>query len=248
MRNGREMEKETEREMESGAGREAERTEGMRKAKRAGKARRAAVFAGMTLMLAMFSGCGESKQAVNEPEVKAASIDTGESEEVKTTGTDTTENGKEGENGASGQPEAGAGNSAGQDSGSQSDAGLENNASTDTGAAQQSGSDTQASDKVIGNIKSIGDNSVVISRAFEEASNILVSPAGDNEVLVTVFVSDATTYEVHTVKNGGVNGDADVEREEGSFSDCKENVQIDVFGSWDGDDFNAVSIIIYHFV
>lgn len=244
MRNGREMEKETEREMESGAGRTRER----KKAKRAGKARRAAVFAGMTLMLAMFSGCGEAKQAVNEPEVKAASIDMGESEEVKTTGIDTTENGKEGENGASGQPEAGAGNGAGQDSGSQSDAGLENSASTDTGAAQQSGSDTQASDNVIGSIKSIGNNSVVISRAFEEASDMLVMPAGDNEVLVTVFVSDATTYEVHTVKNGGVNGDADVEREEGSFSDCKENVQIDVFGSWDGDDFNAVSIIIYHFV
>lgn len=232
MRNGRGMEKETERRMESKAEREAERTEGMRKAKRAGKARRAAVFAGMTLILTMLSGCGESKQAVNEPEVKAASIDTGESEEVKTTGIDTTENGKEGENGASGQPEAGAGNG-------------EN---TDVGAAQQSGSDTQASDNVIGSIKSIGNNSVVISRAFEEASDMLVMPAGDNEVLVTVFVSDATTYEVHTVKNGGVNGDADVEREEGSFSDCKENVQIDVFGSWDGDDFNAVSIIIYHFV
>lgn len=116
--------------------------------------------------------------------------------------------------------------------------------------AEVADSNSQNAQKLIGSVKSIGENSIVISRAFEETSNILVAP-GDgspDEVFVTVICSDDTEYEVRNVKNGGVNGDSDVDKKSGSFSDIAESAHVDIIGNYKEADFYAAKIIIYHFI
>lgn len=237
--------RETESKKEIGKVRETGKIRTTRKA-----SKMTAALSGMALAIMMLSGCGKSDAVVEEPEV--ISVDTPQRDTAEEdNGTQQPEGGSE----KDAQQNADAQNGKEQNNNSQTDPEAENenkepetesngnSVNTETGDAQES-------DKLIGKIKSIGDNNIVISRSFEEASNVLVAPAdgSPDEVLVTISVSDATTYEVKTVKNGGVNGDADVENSEGSFSDCEENVNIDAYGSYEGNVFHAVKIIIYHFV
>lgn len=101
-----------------------------------------------------------------------------------------------------------------------------------------------------GSIKSIEENGFVIRQAFEEGEDVLVQPGEGSldEVLIWVNVSESTLYEVKTVKNSGVNGDADVERREGSFSDLKENVSVSMSGYYEGEIFHAEEICMMLFV
>ncbi len=121
--------------------------------------------------------------------------------------------------------------------------------------AGESGAEAQSLEKVTGNVKSIGDQDIVIRRSFEESSNgtdmdILVAPAegSADEELLTVLVLETTRYEVHTVKNGGVNGDADVETREGSLADLKEKAVVNIYGNFEGENFLAQQVIIFYFV
>lgn len=121
--------------------------------------------------------------------------------------------------------------------------------------AGESGTEAQSLEKVAGNVKSIGDQDIVICRSFEESSNgtdmdILVAPAegSADEELLTVLVLETTRYEVHTVKNGGVNGDADVETREGSLADLKEKAAVNIWGNFEGENFLAQQVIILYFV
>ena len=121
--------------------------------------------------------------------------------------------------------------------------------------AGESGAEAQSLEKVTGNVKSIGDQDIVIRRSFEESSNgtdmdILVAPAegSADEELLTVLVLETTRYEVHTVKNGGVNGDADVEAREGSLADLKEKAAVNIWGNFEGENFLAQQVIIFYFV
>lgn len=121
--------------------------------------------------------------------------------------------------------------------------------------AGESGAEAQSLEKVTGNVKSIGDQDIVICRSFEESSNgtdmdILVAPAegSADEELLTVLVLETTRYEVHTVKNGGVNGDADVETREGSLADLKEKAVVNIWGNFEGENFLAQQVIIFYFV
>lgn len=111
-------------------------------------------------------------------------------------------------------------------------------------------SNAQESEKLIGTVKSIGENSIVISRAFEVASDILVEPGegSPDEALVTIACSINTKYEVWSVKNGGVNGDSDVDKKAGSFSDITESANVNIIGKFEGDSFYAEHIIIYYFI
>ena len=118
--------------------------------------------------------------------------------------------------------------------------------------AGESGAEAQSLEKVTGNVKSIGDQDIVIRRSFEESSNgtdmdILVAPAegSADEELLTVLVLETTRYEVHTVKNGGVNGDADVETREGSLADLKEKAAVNIWGNFEGENFLAQQVIIF---
>lgn len=106
----------------------------------------------------------------------------------------------------------------------------------------------QSASELDGIIESIGDNSVVINETFHPSENEAVSYQGSEKVLVTVYFSEETEFEVWTVKNGGVNGDNDIEKRQGTFSDLKQDVDINMTGNYEGNDFHAKHVIIYHFV
>ena len=100
-----------------------------------------------------------------------------------------------------------------------------------------------------GSVESIADNSVIINKTFHPSANISVTYEDTSEkVLVTVYFSEETEFEIWTVKNGGVNGDTDVEKRQGSFSDLKQDAHIAMTGSYDGNDFHADQVIIYSYV
>ncbi len=123
----------------------------------------------------------------------------------------------------------------------QSDDSVENG---DSSTSQADDAQLESDSELDGNIESIGDNSVTISKTLHPSENLAVS---SNE-LVTVYFSEETEYEIRTVKNGGVNGDADVEKRQGAFSDLNLGASINMTGSYDGSDFNADYVIIYNFV
>lgn len=104
-----------------------------------------------------------------------------------------------------------------------------------------------------GNVKSIGEDSMVVSKIFtytEDGEDMAVSYAegSPDEVLITVYFSEDTEYIVRTVKNGGVNGDSDVEDRSGALSDIQERNSVLMNGSYEGEDFHAVRVVIYNFV
>ena len=130
----------------------------------------------------------------------------------------------------------------------------EKSASEQEGSLGQAEKGEQSLETIYGTVKSIGDGSIVISRAFEVESDepdagIMVAAAegSADEVLVTVYTSENTKYEVHTVKNGGVNGADDVESRAADWSDIKDGASVDMIGNWEGADFRAEKIIIYYF-
>lgn len=108
---------------------------------------------------------------------------------------------------------------------------------------------SQSDSELDGSIESIADNSMIINKTFHPSANVSVSYGDASEkVLVTVYFSEETEFEVWTVKNGGVNGETDAEKRQGTFSDLKQDANVDITGSYDGNDFYAKHIIIYNFV
>lgn len=137
------------------------------------------------------------------------------------------------------QPDDSVGNGDSQENNNEDIAQKSNSTQTQTDDVQQ-----QSVSKLDGYIESIGDNSVTISKTLHPSENLAVS---SNE-LVTVYFSEKTEFEVWTVKNGGVNGDADTEKRQAAFSDLNLGADINMTGSYDGNDFNADYVIIYNFV
>lgn len=119
-----------------------------------------------------------------------------------------------------------------------------------TDSASDTAQRERETETLTGSVSSIGKGSMVISQSFEEEGGVLVAPAdgSPDQVLVTVRISEETQYEVKTVKNGGVNGDADVEKTSGSFSDLEQDLTVDLMGYYDGEEFAAQKICIYRFV
>lgn len=81
---------------------------------------------------------------------------------------------------------------------------------------------------------------------------VMVSSADEsgNETLVTVNFTEDMKWELHTVKNSGINGDADVTISEASFSDLKEGVSVKMTGYYvtEEKEFTADKVVIYCFV
>lgn len=110
----------------------------------------------------------------------------------------------------------------------------------------------QAQTELEGDVRSIGEDSMVVSKIFtytEDGEDIAVSYAEESPdaILITIYFSENTKFIVRTVKNGGVNGDADVENRAGTFSDIQEGKTVRMTGSYEGEDFRAEQVIIYQF-
>ena len=100
-----------------------------------------------------------------------------------------------------------------------------------------------------GDIESIGDNSVVINEVFHPSDNVSVSyESAEEKVLITVYFSEETKFEVWTIKNGGVNGDADIEKRQGTFSDLEQDTYVSMTGSYSENDFHAKQVIIHYYI
>lgn len=125
----------------------------------------------------------------------------------------------------------------------------EGSISEESADKQSDNTQSQSDSELDGDIESIADNSVIINKIFHPSENTSVSYTDDSDkVLVTVYFSEKTEFEVWTVKNSGVNGDADTEKRQGTFSDLKQGAHINMTGSYEGNDFHARYVIIYDFV
>lgn len=114
-------------------------------------------------------------------------------------------------------------------------------------------SDTELS----GDVKSIGEDSMTVSEIHNyveedqgKAAEVGVSYAigSPDDELITVYFSENTQFIIRNVKNGGVNGDSDVEDEAGSVSNIQEGKTVNMTGSYEGADFYADQVIIYNFI
>ena len=133
---------------------------------------------------------------------------------------------------------------------------LNNPDQSDTASAPQNAFAPQSDSELDGTVKTTGTDSFVVSQSFtmpsenSESSEIMVAPAegSEDEVLITVHTPGDTAYFIHTVKNGGKNGDSDVEKTDAGFGDIQEKVSVNAKGHYEDGDFWADSIIIYRFV
>lgn len=122
-----------------------------------------------------------------------------------------------------------------------------NQANADSNQPSQAQESMKEDTEWEGVVESIGNNSIVASKIAVEDDKVAVY-AYDSDEKVTVYFSAETIYEIQTVKNGGVNGDADVEKQQGAFSDIREQSSVTLTGSYQGDDFYAEHVVIYQFV
>ncbi len=106
-----------------------------------------------------------------------------------------------------------------------------------------------------GNVRGIGDNGIVIIKVkteeLEDGVSLAIQPASGNETAedyVDVNFTDDTTFELHVVKNGGVNPDEDVTVKEASISDIVGDMSVTLEGYYDGEIFVAGKVVLYEFV
>jgi len=121
------------------------------------------------------------------------------------------------------------------------------------GKTDDASDNVQDETELEGDVRSIGEDSMVVSKIFtytEDGKDMAVSYVGEgpDAELITIYFSENTEFIVRTVKNGGVNGDADVEDEAGAFSDIQEGRTVRMTGVYEGEDFRAEQVIIYNFI
>lgn len=98
-----------------------------------------------------------------------------------------------------------------------------------------------------GKVRSVGENSVVISKIFVEESEdgnssiVFLPGEGDREEeLVKVKFTDDTKFYHWTIKSGG----GDIDMRDSSFSEISVNSGLEMNGHYEGDTFVAAKVII----
>lgn len=177
----------------------------------------------------MFTGCGDKAQDDAAPQTEE--ID--RTEQSTSAENDEQENGTTDENDEAeqGQPE----DTQDQSEGESSDK-----------SANASDASTNESAELCVDVENIGDNSVVGNKVFIETlpdgngEIMLVGVGGDNQELVTVYFEENASYVYQIIRNGG----EDVETREGSFSDIRLDMTLDMTGYYKGEDFYANKVVI----
>lgn len=211
--------------------------------------KKAAAYLCTYLLLLMTAGCGNADADLDVPTVDVVDLNdendanteedhVQQSDSIKSQADDTQPQPDD----VQSQPDAGP--SQADDAQSQPD---DTQSQPNAGPSQTDNAQPQSDLQLDGTIESIGNSSVTINKTFYPSANEAVS-YGVDKVLVTAYFSEETEFEIWTVKNGGVNGDADTEKQTGAFSDLKLAASIKMTGSYDGDDFYATHVIIYNFV
>ena len=143
----------------------------------------------------------------------------------------------------------------------QKDSGQEDSEQEDSGQEQEASSENETKTEIReleildGTVKSIGDKNLVIIKTrieeTDEGVSLAIAPTdgyGTEEDLVDVSFAENVNYELHTVKNGGVNPDEDVSIKGASFSDIKKGASLILEGYYEGSVFIAEKVVIYEFV
>lgn len=96
-----------------------------------------------------------------------------------------------------------------------------------------------------GNVRNLGDNSVTVSKIFmEENGNgdiaYLPGEGSQDEELVTVNFTDDTEFQYWVIQGSGGN----IDMRGSSFSEIKEDDNLEMYGKYDGDTFIASKVII----
>lgn len=109
---------------------------------------------------------------------------------------------------------------------------------------------TDKTTELYGDVVSIGEASVVVSKIYIESSAIgegdvmIVRGGGDNQELINVYFEKDASFTYMTIRNGG----KDVETREGSFSDITEGLILEMTGRYEGEDFWANHVDISYVV
>ncbi len=218
--------------------------------------KKAAAYLCTYLLLLMTAGCGNADADLDVPTVDVVDLNDVNDANAEDDNVQQSDSIQSQADDAQSQPDAGPSQaddaqSQPDDTQSQPDAGPsqadDTQSQPDASLSQPDDAQPQSDLQLDGTIESIGNSSVTINKTFHPSANESVSYAVD-KVLVTVYFSEETEFEIWTVKNGGVNGDADTEKQTGAFSDLKLDASIKMTGSYDGDDFYATHVIIYNFV
>ena len=93
-----------------------------------------------------------------------------------------------------------------------------------------------------GKVRSIGDNSFIISRTLIDENGYVTMPekGSPQEELVNIICTNDTVFENWTIQGGG----AGIEKSESDFADIKENGGLEAEGYFDGENFVADKVII----
>ncbi|MCM1121536.1 MAG: hypothetical protein NC416_03025 [Eubacterium sp.] len=92
-----------------------------------------------------------------------------------------------------------------------------------------------------GKVRSIAEDSFVISRTLVEDSMVTIPEEGSpEEELVTILCTDSTTFEHWTIQGSG----ADIVTDEASFSEIQKGDGLEAKGHFDGEVFIADKVII----
>lgn len=102
------------------------------------------------------------------------------------------------------------------------------------------------------NIVEIADDAIIVSKVntweTDDGAGLAVMYVGEESETFEVSISSLTRYEIHEIRNGGVNGKEDVTVIESSKNDLKKGDLLEVGGYWEGDILHAESIVITHVV
>lgn len=95
-------------------------------------------------------------------------------------------------------------------------------------------------------IEGVGADSFTVSEIFTEDMGdglVAVYSAGEEDkVLNKVTYTDQTVFTVRTTYNGGMSHSDS----QGSAADLKADMSVVLTGSWDGDEFRALEVLIYN--
>ncbi|MCM1127745.1 MAG: hypothetical protein NC429_14895 [Lachnospiraceae bacterium] len=105
----------------------------------------------------------------------------------------------------------------------------------------------EGEESLSGKVRSIGENSVVISKIFIEDGKdgkgsiaVLPGEGSREEELVTVNFTDDTVFHHWTIKSGG----ADIDMRDSSFSEIGADSGLEMYGYYEGEIFIASRVII----
>lgn len=130
---------------------------------------------------------------------------------------------------------------AGNDTGIPSDISPENDSSLPSDTPPEVFSVSENAVFIGGKVRSVSQDSFVISRTLVEDSMVIMpEPGSPDEVLVTIRCSDSTTFEHWTIQGGG----AGITKKDAAFSDISTGDGLEASGYFDGDEFIAEKVMI----